>query len=531
MNKQLQNHQANSYEGIYSLHKYWSKKPPNIIRDLIKKNSKEGDLIIDPFLGSGISIIESVTSNRRAIGVDINPASVFITRQLLSQIDEEQLNIEYKKIEDSLKTTINELYKIKRNNKSHIASHFIWKDKILDEVWFKNGKPKYEKTKASKDDIKNAKLFTYEGIKQYFPKNRMFQNSRINVKKNDQVHQLFTPRNLYALSIIFNEIEEIKDSKIRDILKFCFTSSLGQASKMVFVINKKINKENGDKIQRENKSVGSWVIGYWKPKEHFEINVWNCFERKYKKILKAKSNQLQDFPFVEESNSFSSLLNKKSGFYLSNKPAQKFLVNIEDNSVDYIITDPPHGDRIPYLELSQLWNSWLGNRVNFEDELIVSGSKERQKNQDNYNNLLNDTFREIYRVLKPNKKFTLMFNSLDDETWINIINSLNVIGFKLKKIETLSYSANSVVQDNRETGLKTDFVLTYEKSITPLNNIYLLNGVKGEVTLNKLIVNAKTKKDSMEKYEVLNELFFKLLKKNQFFKLSQAIKLINDLDE
>ncbi|WP_396590206.1 DNA methyltransferase [Allomuricauda sp. R78024] len=530
MTNKLHNHKSGSYEGIYSLHKYWSKKPPNIIKNLIEKNSKEGDLIIDPFLGSGISVIESVVCNRRAIGVDINPASVFITRQLLSLINIELLNVEYKRIEDFAKPIINELYEIKRNNTSHIASHFIWKDKVLDEVWFKNGKPKYEKTKAQKDDIIKAKSFTYEGIKQRFPKNKMFENSRINVKKNDKVHQLFTPRNLYALSILFNEIEQVKDDKVRDILKFCFTSSMGQASKMVFVINKKIDKNNGEKTKLKNKSVGSWVIGYWQPKEHFEINVWNCFERKYEKILKAKSNQLQDFPFTEESNSFSNLLNKKSGFHLSNQPAQKFLINIQDNSVDYIITDPPHGDRIPYLELSQLWNSWLGNKVNFEDELIVSGSKERQKDQASYNNLLNDTFREIYRILKPGKKFTLMFNSLDDETWINIINSLNEIGFKLKNIETLSYSANSVVQDNREIGLKTDFVLTYEKATTPLNNIYLLNGVKGEATLGKLIGNVKEKKEGIEKYEILNELFFKLLKKNQFFKLSQAIKLINNLN-
>lgn len=530
MKNQLQNHQANSYEGIYSLHKYWSKKPPNIIRGLIERNSKKGDLIIDPFLGSGISIIESIACNRRAIGVDINPASIFITRQLLSQTDTELLNIEYERIENSIKNIINEMYEVKRNNTSYIASHFIWKDKVLDEVWFKNGKPKYEKTKANKDDKKKAKSFTYEEIEQYFPKNKMFENSRINVKKNDRVNQLFTPRNLYALSILFDEIEKVRDSKIRNILKFCFTSSLGQASNMVFVINKKINKEDGKKIQRANKSVGSWVIGYWKPKEHFEINVWNCFERKFKKILKAKFNQLQDFPFVEESTSFSNLLNKKSGFYLSNQPAQNFLVDIQDNSVDYIITDPPHGDRIPYLELSQLWNSWLGNNVNYKDEIIVSGSKERQKDQEDYNKLLKDTFLEIYRVLKPGKKFTLMFNSLDDETWISIINSLNEIGFKLKKIETLSYSANSVVQDNRETGLKTDFVLTYEKTTFPLNNIYLLNGLKGEAILGKLIVDAKAKKENMKKYEILNELFFKLLKKDQFFRLSQAIKLINDLN-
>ena len=33
--------------------------------------------------------------------------------------------------------------------------------------------------------------------------------------------------------------------------------------------------------------VGSWVIGYWRPQMHFEVNVWNCFERRTSKLLAA----------------------------------------------------------------------------------------------------------------------------------------------------------------------------------------------------------------------------------------------------
>lgn len=530
MTKILENHQSESYGGLYSLHKYWSKKPPNIIRSLIEKNSVKGDLIIDPFIGSGTSIIEGIRCERRVAGIDINPASIFITRQLLSRVDIDLLKKEFERIKSSIKKKINDLYEIRRNDVTHTGTHFIWVENVLHEVWFKNGGSGYEKTKAQIEDLEKAKSYTYDQIEQFFPRSVMFENSRINVRKDDMIHQLFTTRNLFALSILFSEIQSIKDSKIQNILKFCFTSSLGQASNMVFVLNKKIDKKNRTKTQRTSKTVGSWVIGYWKPKEHFEINVWNCFERKYKKTLDAKSAQNKDFLFTDESDSFSDLINKNSGFYLINQPAQKYLVSIQDNSIDYIITDPPHGDRIPYLELSHLWNSWLDNEVNFEDELIVSGSKERRKNLESYNVMLNETFHQIYRILKPGRKFTLLFNSLDDETWINIITCLNEIGFKLNRIETLSYSANSVVQDNRDIGLKTDFILTYEKTGLQLNEIYLLNGVKGEAVLRNLITDIKVKKEGIEKYQILNELFFKLLNMNQFFKLSQAIKLINDLN-
>ena len=56
-----------------------------------------------------------------------------------------------------------------------------------------------------------------------------------------------------------------------------------------------------------------------------------------------------------------------------------------------------------------------------------------------------------------------MFNSLDDQTWINLVTRLKELNFHLTKIETLSYSANSVVQDTRRAGLKTDFILTFRK--------------------------------------------------------------------
>jgi len=67
---QKNNYKAESYTGIYALHKYWSKKPYNIIRDFIKRYTKPGEIVLDPFCGSGISITEAIITNRKAIGID-----------------------------------------------------------------------------------------------------------------------------------------------------------------------------------------------------------------------------------------------------------------------------------------------------------------------------------------------------------------------------------------------------------------------------------------------------------------------------
>ena len=60
--------------------------------------------------------------------------------------------------------------------------------------------------------------------------------------------------------------------------------------------------------------------------------------------------------------------------------------DISSDSVKLIIADPPHSDRIPYLELSEIFNSVLGCKSNFEDEIIVSNTNERDKNIHKYTN-------------------------------------------------------------------------------------------------------------------------------------------------
>ena len=55
--------------------------------------------------------------------------------------------------------------------------------------------------------------------------------------------------------------------------------------------------------------------------------------------------------------------------------------NIAESSIDFIITDPPRSDRIPYLELSEIWNAILDHTPNFNDEIMVSNAKARAKSK------------------------------------------------------------------------------------------------------------------------------------------------------
>lgn len=447
-----------TYDTIYGIHKYWAKKPYNVINQIIQNRTKKNDIVLDPFSGSGIALIESKNLGRKAVGFDINPIATSLAKTVLSSQDISKVEEEFQKIEEGCKDKINSFYLIKRKNKTEVGSHFIWVNGKLDEIKLQKWRGA-KSFKPERTDIKLVNSFTYSKIKKFYPKDKFFHNTRINADSKVRVCDLFTPRNTTALAILLDRINKIRDKEIRELFRLCFSSMLGQTSKMVFVINNTMT-ENGKKKLKYRK-IGSWVIGYWVPKEHFEINVWNSFVRRYKKILAAKTIQVENFKPVKFVKNFSEL--KKGDVLLTNTSALKGLKKIPKNSIDYIITDPPHGDRIPYLELSQMWNSWLRNKVDYKNEIIVSGAAERKKDVANYLKLFEATMKEMTRVLKPNHCLTLMFNSHSEKTWREILEFTKKIGLKIDDVSTLDYSRKSVVQKHKEGGLRFDFVMTFKK--------------------------------------------------------------------
>lgn len=63
--------------------KYRGNFAPQIPRNIILKYSQEGDLILDPMVGSGTTLIEAKLLHRNADGIDINPEAVEISKKAL----------------------------------------------------------------------------------------------------------------------------------------------------------------------------------------------------------------------------------------------------------------------------------------------------------------------------------------------------------------------------------------------------------------------------------------------------------------
>lgn len=88
----------------HDFHPYFAAFPPEIVSKLLKKYTKKGDLILDPFVGGGSTIVESYRLKRKSIGIDISPLSIFITKVKTTPVDIDlfELKMIKKRIRESL---------------------------------------------------------------------------------------------------------------------------------------------------------------------------------------------------------------------------------------------------------------------------------------------------------------------------------------------------------------------------------------------------------------------------------------------
>ena len=522
------NHRAErpeTYTGMYGMHKYWSKKPHNLVARYIEKYSKCGEIVLDPFCGSGVAVIESVRLNRRAIGIDVNPIAVLCTQMGLEHVDMKALKRSYDLLRREVERETNKLYHTecpKCGNLNAIATHTISDDEQPKELWVSCEVCKSDKIIKTPTEQDKISSLSPARAPAWHPTIELIANNRINAKAGTRIGDLFTPRALSGLSFLLEKIRRIEDQYIRRVMEFCFSAMIPQASNMVFVIRRR-GKFNG-KHESEKAEVGSWVIGYWLPEEHFEIHVWRCFANRFRRILKGKQEVNLMIPFAAVECSFFEELSRNPHGYWINKGTATSLA-IPSDSIDYIFTDPPHGNRIPYLELSLIWNAWLGLDFEWENEIVVSEAKSRGKDAKDYQTRLELAFREMWRVLKADKYASIAFNSLDDTTWLSLLNALLAAGFEIIEISPLEYSARSVIQDTRKNALKTDFVITCQKRTEnkslPITFSHSPTQLEGSIK-DYLVC----RKNGAETYEIMNHLLINSIPTGTIFKVSHLIEAV-----
>lgn len=477
--------QKEKFQARYRMIKWWARKPWWVIREYIEHFTKPGEIVLDPFCGSGVVLNESLILRRRAIGIDFNPMATLITKESCMPTNVNELSVTFKKLEEKVEKEIEELYSrpCSKCKTTTSVSKLLWKDSIPTYVYYYCFHCKsWFKEEVCDEDIKKIKETNSMEIPYWYPKEILLPSDA----DVEMVEDLYTRRNLIALSILYNRIESIPEESIRETMKFTFCAMLPQATKMI--------------MRLDTRGMGSWVIHrYWIPKEHFEMNVWHFFKNRYKKTLKGKeqiNSMIGDY-FKE------GVINAKTNntCWILAKSSRK-LPEIQDASVDYVFTDPPYGASIQYLRLCTMWNAWLKNKVDEKEEIVVN----RGKNHQFYQKMLTHVLKEVHRILKDERYMSMTFHNRDIKVWNALLEACRDSGFKLLKAIPEKPQAPSVSQIMQEKSLKSDLILTFIKMPEPIKEI-----ISKEMDVNQIIAETINEVVSGDNGATTTEIYDKLV--------------------
>lgn len=258
----------------------------------------------------------------------------------------------------------------------------------------------------------------------------------------------FNARQLFCLGLLLSEIMQIPDQRIREQFLCLFSSTLE--------FNNMFCSYKGEGTGAVRPIFSNHIL---KPERTpLENSVWGydkssgCFSSLFRsRLLKAK--QYLDEPFelqIEEGTTkckkviasnridphicadWSDFSSKKHAALILNGDSAN--LPIPNDSIDFIVTDPPYFDFIHYSELSDFFYAWLSPALKdkydfFASETSGRANEVQQTDADKFSSLLGNVFTEGKRVLKSGGKMAFSFHHSRTEGWLAIAKAIKQAGF------------------------------------------------------------------------------------------------------
>lgn len=293
------------------------------------------------------------------------------------------------------------------------------------------GKKKYEKRLDNHDwevieRVKTTPL-AYEVPVIQFPKgDKTGEPIRLGLT---YVHQLYTKRNLIALSYI---MEQVKNSYMNTEMRFLYEQIIFGMAKIARYVPTHFSQVN--QYLSGTLYIGSQVV---------EVTPRYIIENKINSLVKMYASMKFD-----AGNAIVQVASATDN-------------GLPANCVDYIFTDPPFGYNLNYSELNFLWEAWYKVVTNVKDEAIMTSAC--GKGLPEYQALMEQSFREYYRVLKPNHWMTVEFHNSKNSVWNAISEALLRAGFIVADVRVINKQQGSFNQVTAVGAVKQDLVISAYK--------------------------------------------------------------------
>ena len=483
---------------IYALHGYHlGKKPHDAIRAYVRHFTDPGDLVLDPFSGSGSTALAALLEQRKSIAIDASPAATFIARYYVTPIDPNDFAERFDVMVDRVRDELSWLYSTTCHRCGGPASlHYVVYSNtypcpvcgaIVSLFEAAHGKqstcPKCsdrsragiirprlgtvgcvpvaanlsclgkckprrvarsicgtaEEAKAFEQlDLTAIEALESEPIPYPVPDARMMHVDSDDIPWGDEWRP---SRNFRRIRDLFTHrnlwaLAALMAAAGDDLdLQALVTSGM-------LAVSRKAQHLDGG---------GGYIPGNWAlPPMTKQRNVLESLTKVFRRSLGARQQ------LARSGMGRAVCLSTQSAMDLSAVP---------NDSVDYVFTDPPYGGAVQYAELNFLWEAWLGLDTGWHrDEIVVN--RTRGMSTETWTERMTQAFSECHRVLKPGRWMSVCYHDVSAGTWSALQQALTHAGFvneSTDQVVAIDTGGRTYNQYTVDKTTKRDLVLNFRK--------------------------------------------------------------------
>jgi DNA modification methylase len=500
---------------IYNMHSYHQgKKPHDAIRQYIRHYTHPGDMIMDPFCGSGATALAALMEGRKAIAIDRSPAATFITRNYCSPVDPEELRRALGSLKHLVQPEMDWLYETRCNRCDGKAttSYTVYSqvfqcprclhkvplfDCIEAEGRTAAGKPKkirvcphcWANGHTEVIRSQSEKLGSVPVLVSY-----LCQNGCTPARDERRHNDATKKKREYFEKYDLGKLREIDSKEIphrypqgydmsgfsryqRDALFYYGVKEVADLFTKPNLWALAAIEDVGSRFDRRISEVINFAVtgicfglsrmNQYRPQEFFPTSIMRgtfyipqiCHIRN---AFQHYSNKFDDL-----IRGYGAILAEKidGGDLSISTESSTSLDGIPSSSIDYIFTDPPYSDQVQYGELNFVWEAWLGFDTHWHEEEIIVNDV-RGMSETDWASRMRLVMAECYRVLKPGRWLSLCYHDTSEGTWALVQDIMAEVGFVVDRTDSALFidaGQKSYNQLTADKATKRDLVLNFRK--------------------------------------------------------------------
>ena len=522
---------------IYNMHTYWSKKPHDAIRQYIRHYTQEGDLVFDPFCGSGGTALAALMEGRKAIAIDRSPAATFITKNYCTPVDVDELQRAFEELERKVKPEMEWLYETRcdRCDGKAMTAYTVYsqvfqcprcmeKVPLFDCVELDSetaqGKPKkisvcpYCLKRGQTEEISTSceRVGLIPVLVSYFCTNgcspardeRQHKDQNPLKRKYFEKYDIGKIREVESKEIpywlpperMMNAPEEAerwallwrpylgKRVKVIDFFRYRNLWALSSILHHIGEIETSSFRKDALRFAFSSNILNSSDMYRYRESGKGGIAMGTYYVGSVFQVM----NMWRGFRDKVDDliRGFPEIQLKESKVIISCQSATA-ITEVPSGGIDYIFTDPPYSWKVQYGEANFIWEAWLDFDTHWHDEEIIV-NEVRGMSEANWAEMMRRAMSECFRVLKPGRWISLCYHDTSEGTWSLVQDIMTEAGFVADKSDSALFidtDQKSWKQQVADKVTKRDLVINFRKPrADELASDLTITGDEDETTFN-----------------------------------------------